>query len=96
MKGMTVGVCVIELYLPYRHSLKDKRRILQSIKAKIKNKFNVAIAEIGEQDVWQKAIIGVTSLSNDSRKVNEVLDKVVALISATPEAEIVHYELELI
>lgn len=96
MKGMTVGVCVIELYLPRRHSLKDKRRILQSLKSRIKNRFNVAVAEVGEQNLWQKAVIGVTTLSNDRRRVNEVLDKVVGLVAGTPEAEIVHRELELI
>jgi len=87
---------VIELYLPHRHSFKDKRRILKSIKTRIKNKFNVSVAEIGEQNPWQKAVIGVTTLSNDSRFVNEVLDGVVGLVAGTPEAVIVHHEVQLI
>jgi len=94
---MTVGVCVIELYMPQNHSLKEKRGILRSIKAKIKNKFNVAVAEVGEQDRWQTAVLGLSTLSDDKRFVNEVLDKCVSLIrSGYPQAEIVHHDLELI
>ncbi len=93
---MVVGVCTIELFIPQSGSLKRKRQILQSIKTKIKNRFNVAIAEVGEQDLWQKAILGVTTVANDRSFVNEVMDKVVGLISSYPEVQIVHHQLELI
>lgn len=96
MKGMTVGVCVVELYIRQSHSLKEKRKLLQSIRARMKNKFNVSIAEIGEQDRWQKAVLGMAAISSDRRFVNEVLDKAVDLISAYPQAEIVDRHLEFI
>jgi uncharacterized protein YlxP (DUF503 family) len=93
---MVVGICVIELYIPQNGSLKGKRQVLQSIKTKIKNRFNVAIAEVGEQDLWQKAILGVTTVANDRSFVNEVMDKVVGFISSFPQVQIVHHQLEFV
>jgi uncharacterized protein YlxP (DUF503 family) len=93
---MIVGICVIELYIPQNGSLKGKRQVVQSIKVKIKNKFNVAIAEVGELDLWQKAVLGVTTIANDIRFVNEVMDKVVDFISSNPQVQVIHHQLELI
>jgi len=93
---MVVGICVIELFIPQNGSLKGKRQVLQSIKTKIKNRFNVAIAEVGEQDLWQKAILGVTTVANDRSFVNEVMDKVVGFISSFPQVQIVHHQLEFV
>jgi uncharacterized protein YlxP (DUF503 family) len=95
-KKMVVGICVIELYIPQNGSLKGKRQILQSIKVKVKNKFNVAISEVGEQDLWQKAVLGVTTVANDRNFVNEVMDKVVGAISSHPEVEVIRHQLEFI
>lgn len=92
-----MGVCVIELYIPQNRSLKGKRQILRSIKAKISNKFNVAVAEIAEQDRWQTAVLGVSTLSNDRRFVNEVLDKVRrTIVNGHPEVEMGHHRIELL
>ena len=93
---MIVGICVIELYIPPTGSLKGKRQVLQSMKVKIKNKFNVAIAEVGELDLWQKAVLGVTTVANDIRFVNEVMDKVVDFISSNPQVEVVRHQLEFV
>ncbi len=94
---MTVGITVLELYFPRCHSLKEKRQVLRSIKAKLKNKFNVAVAEVGEQDRWQSAVLGISTLANEHGFVNEVLDRCVGLIrSGFPQAEIVHHHMELI
>lgn len=93
---MVVGICTIELYIPQNGSLKGKRHVLHSIKSKVKNKFNVAIAEVGEQDLWQKAILGVTTVANDRSFVNEVMDKVVGFVASHPEVQIVHHQLEFV
>jgi len=96
VKDLTVGLCVLELYIPHSHSLKEKRQVLRSIKAKIKNQFNVVVAEVGEHDRWQSATLGMTTLSNDKCFVNEVLDKAAGLIDNFPEVQIVHQHLEFI
>lgn len=94
MKGFTVGLCTLEIYIPQSHSLKEKRQVLRSIKNKVKHKFDVVIAEVGAQDRWQHAVLGVTTLSNDQCRVNSVLDKVFSQIAASPEAEIIDHSLE--
>ncbi len=91
---MTVGVCTIELFLPASRSLKDKRRVLKSLRDRIKHKFNVAFAEVSENDLWQKSILGVACVGNQKNHVNEVLDKAVGLIRSNPQVEIVHCRME--
>ena len=94
---MIVGVCRISLRIPENMSLKGKRRILKSIKAQIRNKFDVAVAEVEDQDLWQKATLGVCCISNDSRYANEVISKVVNFITDSRfEVEMLDYNIEII
>jgi uncharacterized protein len=69
---MKVGVSQITLHLPACHSLKDKRQVIKSIMARIRPQFEVAIAEIDEQDLWQIAQLGVSCVSNSSQHVDEI------------------------
>jgi len=94
---MIVGVCKIKLRMPENMSLKDKRRVLKSIIAQLKNRFNVSVAEVDDQQLWQMATLGVCCLSNDSRYTNEVLSKVVNFIdNGRFEVEMLDYEIEII
>ncbi len=90
----TVGVCMIRLRIPENGSLKGKRQVLLSLKAKIKNRFNVSVAELGDLDLWQSAVLGVTCIANDRRFVNEQLDKVVNLIRERRDVEILDVSME--
>jgi len=60
---MPVGVLTLEIHLPYAHSLKEKRAVLQKIRGRLRARFNVAVAELDHQDVWQRATLGVVSIS---------------------------------
>ncbi|UCG55046.1 MAG: DUF503 domain-containing protein [Dehalococcoidia bacterium] len=94
---MNVGVCRIELRLPENLSLKGKRQVLKSITTRVKNKFNVSVAEVGDQNLWQLATIGICCVSNNSRHTNEVLSKVVDfIVDSRFEVEILDYEIELL
>ena len=94
---MNVGVCRIDLRLPENVSLKGKRQVLKSITARVRNKFNVAVAEVDNHDRWQLATIGICCLSNNSRHTNEVLSKVVDfVINSRFEVEILDYEIEIL
>jgi uncharacterized protein len=73
---MPVGLLTLELHIPDAQSLKDKRQVLRSLKDKLRREFNVAVAELDHQDVWQRSVIGVVTLSNEEKHVNEVLQKV--------------------
>jgi len=94
---MNVGVCKIKLRLPENLSLKDKRRVLKSITTRIRSRFNVSVAEVDDQDLWQLAILGICCVSNDKRYTNEVLSKVTDFIAnGRFEVEILDYEIEVL
>jgi hypothetical protein len=93
---MTVGICHLVLYLPESGSLKNKRSVLKSVTVRIRNKFNVSISEVGDNDLWQKAVLGVAIVSNDSRYANRVLSKVVDLVQDDLRVELIDYSLEMI
>ena len=94
---MNIGVCKLNLRLPGNSSLKDKRRVLKSITSRVSNKFNVAVAEVDNGDMWQLATIGICCVSNDHRHANEIMSKVVAFIMNSHfDAEILDYEIEII
>lgn len=94
---MNAGVCRIELRLPENLSLKGKRRVLKSITTRTRNRFNVAIAEVDDQDLWQLATIGICCVSNNNRHNNEVLSKVVDfIVNGRFDVEILDYEIELL
>ena len=92
---MHVGVCTIHLRLASSHSLKEKRRIIKSIKDRVKSRFNVSIAEVDALDNWQWAVIGVACVSNDSGFANSVLSNVVDFIENIRMAELIDYEIEI-
>ena len=94
---MHVGICRISFRLPENGSLKDKRRVLKSITSRVANKFNVAVAEVGDNDVWQLATLGISCVSNDSRHSNEVLSKVVDYImDGKFDVEVLDYNIEIL
>ncbi len=97
LAAMNVGVCKIRLRLPENMSLKGKRRVLKSIITQLKNRFNVSVAEVDDQQLWQMATLGVCCLSNDSRYTNEVLSKVVNFIAnGRFDVEMLDYQIEII
>ena len=61
---MPVGLLTLEIHLPYAHSLKEKRAVLRKIRDRLRSRFNVAVAELDHQDVWQQMTLGVVSVSN--------------------------------
>ncbi len=94
---MNVGVCRIKLRLPENLSLKGKRRVLKSIITRVRSKFNVSVAEVDDQELWQLATLGICCVSNNNRYTNEVLSKVVDfIVDGRFEVEILDYEIELL
>jgi uncharacterized protein YlxP (DUF503 family) len=72
----TIGVLTMELRLENSHSLKDKRHVVESLKSRLRNKFNVAVAEIDHQDLWQRAAIAAVTVSSDHVHAEKVLRSV--------------------
>jgi len=94
---MNVGVCKVRLRLPENLSLKGKRQVLKSITTRVRNKFNVSVAEVDDHDLWQLATLGICCVSNNNRHTNEVLSKVVDfIVGGRFEVEVVDYEIEIL
>ncbi len=93
---MIVGLCTIELYIPDGHSLKAKRQILLSLKDRLRSKFNLSVAEVGDHELWQKAVLGNACVSNESAHVNSVLDQALNLVQSVPTIELVRSRIELL
>ncbi|HLZ33811.1 MAG TPA: DUF503 domain-containing protein [Nitrospira sp.] len=94
--SIIVGLCTIELFIPGSQSLKDKRQVLLSVKDRVHEKFNLSVAEVDGQDLWQKAVLAMACVANDSRHVNQVLDQALNLIRGNPTVEIVQSRIELL
>ena len=92
---MTVGTLSVKLMIRDALTLKDKRRVIRSLKDLIRNRHNVSVAEVGAQDNRQQAILGFAMVGSDGRYVNGGLAKIVDFIRAYRAAELVDYELEI-
>ena len=94
---MHVGTCIVKLRLAENDSLKGKRQVSKSIIERVKNKFNVSIAEIDDQDRWQTLTLGISCVSNSAPHANEILSKVVNFIENNRfDAELVDYQIEIL
>jgi uncharacterized protein YlxP (DUF503 family) len=94
--GIIVGLCTVELFIPGSQSLKDKRQVLLSLKDRLREKFNLSVAEVDGQDLWQKAVLGLACVANEGRYANQVCDQALNLIRNVPAVEIVQSRVELL
>ena len=94
---MHVGVCRLSLRFAENHSLKEKRQIARSIIDKVRNKFNVAIAEVDDNDMWQRLTLGISCLSNEASHAHQVISQVVDYIQKiNGSVEFLDYEVEVV
>lgn len=91
---MVIGCCSIKFYLHGNNSLKGKRRVARAIKDRLKNDFNVSVAEVGDQDVWQSLHIGISAVGSDSPYMDGLLTKVADAVDRMNLAEIVDCKTE--
>ena len=94
---MHVGVCRMMLHLPNSDSLKAKRQVARSLADRIRNQFNVSVAEVEDHDLWQRLTLAICCVSNDSDHANEMLSKVVAFVEESRrDLELLDYQTEII
>ena len=93
---MQIGVLRVRLIIREARSLKDKRQVVSSIKDRLKNSFNVSIAEIEEQEHRQSAVLGIAMVSNEAHHVKTVLGQIADALRSHPVAEFVDQEMEVI
>ncbi|SCY94834.1 DUF503 domain-containing protein [Alkaliphilus peptidifermentans] len=93
---MLVGVCNLRLMLFEVNSLKEKRHIIKSVIERVKTRFNVSIAEVGEMDKWQVAEIGFSCVSNSRKHADEVINSVVKFIERDGRFDITNCDVEIL
>ena len=90
---MTVGIARLTLFVGDSQSLKDKRMVLRRVKDRLRQKFNVAAAEVEDNDVWQRAVLGLAVVGNERRFVESALDEVIRFVRS--QAEVTNAEREI-
>ena len=93
---MIVGTCWIDLQVPGVRSLKEKRRVIKSMKERLKGHFNISIAEVGALDKWQRAEIGFACVGNDSGRVDGLIATVLDRIRSDPRVFVIDIETEIL
>ena len=93
---MIVGLLTLDLHIHESHSLKEKRFVIKSLIDRIKNKFNVSVAEVDANDLWQRSIIGIACVSNETVMINKVFEQIKNLVISNHSVELINATTELL
>ena len=93
---MIIGAVTIKIHVNWVHSLKEKRMIVKSLCAKIRNKFNVSVAEVEDQDLHQIIVIGFACVANETSQADRIIDHVISFIEGNTEGQITEIDRELV
>ncbi len=94
---MVVGVLKVSLHIPETRSLKGKRQVVKRLIQRMNGRFkNVAVSEVADQDLWQKAVLGITTVGPDSRLINRILDQILDYMEEFEDFEIIQAEIDII
>ena len=92
---MIVGAAVVEIQIHGSQSLKQKRGVVRSIVQRVRNRFNLSVAEVGGQDTWQRAVLGLAAAGGDAARVRRALDQALDFIEGLHLAEVMSSDVEL-
>ena len=95
MSGARVAIGTVELHLPDVGSLKGKRHVLKGLKEKLRHRFEISVAEVDHQDLWQRATLALAYVSGDSRHANEVISKAMDFLEDNVEGYVTDVEVEV-
>jgi uncharacterized protein YlxP (DUF503 family) len=93
---MVVGAARVELHVHGSQSLKQKRGVVQAIKQRVRNRFNVSVAEVGGQDTWQIAVLGIATAAGERETARRRLEKTIDFIEGLHLAEVLDQEIEIL
>ncbi|MCL4821540.1 MAG: DUF503 family protein [Vicinamibacteria bacterium] len=93
---MVVGLLTLDLHFPGAQSLKDKRQVLRSLETRLRNKLNVAVAEVGERDLWQRAQVAVVSVNTDRGHLEATLEAAGRMAEETHDLQVLGADVELL
>jgi len=93
---MIVGVAVVEIFVHESQSLKAKRGVVRSIAARLRNRFNLSVSEVGGQGTWQRAVLGISMTGSEEVPLRRALEKAVEFVEGTHLAQVLQSEIEII
>lgn len=93
---MIVGLLTLDLHIFEAHSLKEKRFVIKSLIDRIKNKFNVSVAEVDANDLWQRSIIGIAMVANETQFINKVFENIRNVVYDINAVELIESHVELL
>ncbi len=93
---MIVGLLTLDLHIPEANSLKSKRMVIKSLIDRTKNKFNVSIAEVDANDLWQRSVIGIALVANETQIINKVFEKIKNQVTNMHSVELIDATMELL
>ena len=91
-----IGLLMLDLHIPEAASLKSKRKVISSLKERIRSKFNVSVAEIGELDKWQRTVFGVVSIGNNKRYIDSSISEVLNFAQTIRDVQVVDSKIEFL
>jgi len=93
---MIVGLLTLDLHIPGANSLKEKRLVIKSLIERTRNKFNVSVSEVDAQELWQRSIIGIAYVANETIIINTVFEKIRNLVLNTHSVELIDATIEML
>lgn len=93
---MIVGLLTLDLHIPEAQSLKSKRMVIKSLIDRIKQKFNVSVSEVDANDLWQRSIIGIALVANETQIINKVFEKIKNMLLEIHTVELIDSRMELL
>lgn len=93
---MTIGILRLVLFVQNSNSLKSKRRVLHSLKARLRNRFNVSISQIADEDKWQKISLAIVAVGKNKRYIDQELCRIINFIENFNQASIVDCQMEVL
>ena len=91
---MIVGLCRIEVFIPESRSLKAKRQVIKGLKDRIRNRFNVSVAEVDHQSLWQRVTLGLALVSDEKGYIDRTLQQILNLVHAEPRLQVLDHAFE--
>jgi len=93
---MFIGLLTLDIHFPGARSLKDKRQVLRGVQARLRKRYNVSVAEVEHQDLWQRAGVAVVAVNTDHVHLETTLQSVAAEVATTRDAEVVNQQMEIL
>ena len=93
---MIVGLLTLDLHIPESHSLKEKRFVIKSLTDRIRNKFNVSVSEVDANDLWQRSVIGIAYISNETVMINRVFEQIRNMVDTIHTVQLINSTIELL